>query len=265
MNTYFKFGALFLLLFLFINTNQEIHAKSNVNNFKDAKKAFWTFNPNKIYDYLLAMVHSVTASISTGTGAPRLSNRSISIHLLLLNRHLLARPIATILTVKAGNMVALGGDGQVSFGDTIMKATANKIRRMYDGKILAGFAGSAADAFTLFELFEKKIEEFSGQLTRAAVELAKDWRRDKFLRHLEALLAVADRDHLFVITGKGDVVEPDDGIIAIGSGGNYALAAARALIANTDLDAAEVVRKSLEIASGICVYTNSNINVETLE
>ena len=171
----------------------------------------------------------------------------------------------TILTVKAGNMVALGGDGQVSFGDTIMKATANKIRRMYDGKILAGFAGSAADAFTLFELFEKKIEEFSGQLTRAAVELAKDWRRDKFLRHLEALLAVADKDHLFVITGKGDVVEPDDGIIAIGSGGNYALAAARALIANTDLDAAEVVRKSLEIASGICVYTNSNINVETLE
>lgn len=136
---------------------------------------------------------------------------------------------------------------------------------MYDNKILAGFAGSAADAFTLFELFEKKIEEFSGQMTRAAVELAKDWRRDKFLRHLEALLAVADRDHLLIITGKGDVVEPDDGIIAIGSGGNYALAAARALMANTDMQAGEIARKSLEIAAGICVYTNTNIVVETLE
>ncbi|MCP4569413.1 MAG: ATP-dependent protease subunit HslV [FCB group bacterium] len=171
----------------------------------------------------------------------------------------------TILCVKKDGRVAVGGDGQVSFGDTIMKATAKKIRRMYDDKILAGFAGSAADAFTLFELFEKKIEEFSGQLTRAAVELAKDWRRDKFLRHLEALLAVADKEHLFIITGKGDVVEPDDGIIAIGSGGNFALSAARALVANTDLDAGEVVQKSLEIASGICVYTNANIIVETLE
>ncbi len=171
----------------------------------------------------------------------------------------------TILCVKKDGKVAVGGDGQVSFGDTIMKTTARKIRRMYDDKILAGFAGSAADAFTLFELFEKKIEEFSGQITRAVVELAKEWRRDKFLRHLEALLAVADKEHLFIITGKGDVVEPDDGMIAIGSGGNYALSAARALFANTDLDAAEIVRKSLEIASGICVYTNSNIIVETLE
>lgn len=171
----------------------------------------------------------------------------------------------TILGVKKNNTVAIGGDGQVSFGDTIMKSTAVKLRRMYDNKILAGFAGSAADAFTLFELFEKKIEEFSGQMTRAAVELAKDWRRDKFLRHLEALLAVADRDHLLIITGKGDVVEPDDGIIAIGSGGNYALAAARALMANTDMQAGEIARKSLEIAAGICVYTNTNIVVETLE
>lgn len=171
----------------------------------------------------------------------------------------------TILTVKSGGKVAMGGDGQVSFGPSIMKKTAIKVRRMYDGKILAGFAGSAADAFTLFELFEKKIEEFSGQLVRAAVELAKDWRRDKFLRHLEAMLAVADKEHMLVLSGKGDVIEPDDGIIAIGSGGNYALAAARALIAHTELPADEIVRKSLEIASDICVYTNDNINVETLE
>jgi len=171
----------------------------------------------------------------------------------------------TILGVKVGSKVALAGDGQVTFGQTVMKANAVKLRRMFGDKIITGFAGSAADAFTLFELFEKKIEEFSGQLVRAAVELAKDWRRDKFLRHLEALLAVADKDHLLIITGKGDVVEPDDGIIAIGSGGNYALAAARALIANTDLDAGEVARKSLEIASAICVYTNNHITVETLE
>ncbi len=171
----------------------------------------------------------------------------------------------TIIGIKRGNKVALAGDGQVTFGQTIMKTSAVKLRRMYNDKILAGFAGSAADAFTLFELFEKKIEEFSGQLMRAAVELAKEWRRDKFLRHLEALLAVADNDHLLILTGKGDVVEPDDGIIAIGSGGNYALAAARALVSETDLEAPEIARKALEIASHICVYTNSNITVETLE
>ena len=170
----------------------------------------------------------------------------------------------TILGVRVNDKVALGGDGQVSFGDTIMKSSAVKLRRLYSDKILAGFAGSAADAFTLFELFEKKIEKFSGQLPRAAVELAKEWRQDKFLRHLEALLAVVDRDHSFIITGKGDVVEPDDGIIAIGSGGNFALAAARALIANTSLEAPEIVRKSLLIAADICVYTNANIKVETL-
>lgn len=171
----------------------------------------------------------------------------------------------TIIGIKKGNKVSLAGDGQVTFGQTIMKTSAVKLRRMYNDKILTGFAGSAADAFTLFELFEKKIEEFSGQLMRSAVELAKEWRRDKFLRHLEALLAVADNEHLLILTGKGDVVEPDDGIIAIGSGGNYALAAARALIAETDMEAPEIARRSLEIASNICVYTNSNITVETLE
>jgi len=170
----------------------------------------------------------------------------------------------TILGVRVKDKVALGGDGQVTFGDTVMKSSAIKLRRLYDDKILAGFAGSAADAFALFELFEQKIEEFSGQLPRAAVELAKEWRQDKFLRHLEALLAVVDKEHSLIITGKGDVVEPDDGIIAIGSGGNYALAAARAMIANTDLDAPEITRKALEIAAGICVYTNKNIKVETL-
>lgn len=170
----------------------------------------------------------------------------------------------TILGVRIGDEVALGGDGQVTFGDTIMKSTAVKLRRMHDDKILAGFAGSAADAFALFELFEKKIGEFSGQLPRAAVELAKEWRQDKFLRHLEALLAVVDKEHSLIITGKGDVVEPDDGIIAVGSGGNYALAAARSLINNTDLHPAEIVEKSLMIAADICVYTNTNIKVETL-
>lgn len=171
----------------------------------------------------------------------------------------------TILCVRKGNKVAIGGDGQVSFGETIMKAKAMKIRRMYNDQIIAGFAGAAADAFTLFELFEKKIGEFSGKLPRAAVELAKEWRRDKFLRHLEALLAVADKENSFIITGKGDVVEPDDGIIAIGSGGNYALAAARAMMVNSKLEPGEIVKKSLEIAADICVYTNKNISVETLE
>ena len=171
----------------------------------------------------------------------------------------------TILGVRIGNKVALGGDGQVTFGESIMKANAVKLRRLYHDRILAGFAGSAADAFALFELFEKKIDEFSGRLPRAAVELAKDWRRDRLLRHLEALLAVVDREHSLIITGKGDVVEPDDGIIAIGSGGNYAMAAARALTLSTSLSPADVVRQSLEIAAGICVFTNSHITIETLE
>ena len=171
----------------------------------------------------------------------------------------------TIIGVRVKGKVAFAGDGQVSLGETIMKAKATKLRRMYNGKILGGFAGSSADAFTLFERFEKKLEEFSGQLPRAAVELAKDWRQDKYLRHLQALLAVADKTNSLIITGKGDVVEPDDSIVAIGSGGNFALAAARALVAHNHLDAAAIARTSLEIAAGICVFTNTNITVETLE
>src|SRR5690606_21922088 len=171
----------------------------------------------------------------------------------------------TILAVRQNGRVALGGDGQVTVGDTVMKASAQKVRKLKDGKILAGFAGSVADAFTLFEKFEEKLERYPGNLPRAAVELAKDWRTDRYLRRLEALLAVADRTHLFVISGDGNVIEPDDEIAAIGSGGGYALAAARALKAATDLDAAEIVRRGLEIAADICIYTNRNIVVLELD
>src|SRR6476660_5868946 len=167
----------------------------------------------------------------------------------------------TILCVRRDGHVALGGDGQVTIGDTVMKANANKVRALKGGKILAGFAGAAADAFTLFEKFEEKLERYPGNLPRAAVELAKDWRSDRVLRRLEALLAVTDRDHSFVISGTGDIIEPDDGILAIGSGGSYALAAARALVLNTTLSPAEIVRRGLEIAGEICVYTNTNITV----
>jgi ATP-dependent HslUV protease, peptidase subunit HslV len=167
----------------------------------------------------------------------------------------------TILSVRRNGQLALGGDGQVTVGDTVMKSNAQKVRALRGGKLLAGFAGAAADAFTLFEKFEEKLERFPGNMPRAAVELAKDWRSDRVLRRLEALLAVADKDHGFVISGTGDIIEPDDGILAIGSGGSYALAAARALKDNTDLDAATVVRRSLEIAAEICIYTNTNITV----
>src|SRR6476659_1267233 len=167
----------------------------------------------------------------------------------------------TILAVRRDGQVALGGDGQVTIGDTVMKANANKVRALKGGKILAGFAGAAADAFTLFEKFEEKLERYPGNLPRAAVELAKDWRSDRVLRRLEALLAVTDRDHSFVISGTGDIIEPDDGILAIGSGGSYALAAARALVLNTDLAPRDIVRRGLEIAAEICVYTNANITV----
>ncbi len=170
----------------------------------------------------------------------------------------------TILGVRLKGKVALGGDGQVTFGQTVVKHKARKIRVLGNGKILAGFAGSTADAMTLFSKFEAKLEQYSGNLMKAAVELAKDWRSDKVLRHLEALLAVLDSEHSLVLSGSGDVVEPDDGIVAIGSGGPYALAAARALMENTDLAAEEVVRKSLEIASQICIYTNSEISVELI-
>ena len=170
----------------------------------------------------------------------------------------------TVLAVRRGATVALAGDGQVTLGDTVVKHSATKLRRMYKGKIVAGFAGSTADAFSLFTRFEAKLEEYHGNLERAAVELARDWRTDRNLRRLEAMLIVCDRERTFLISGTGDVVEPDDGAIAIGSGGAYALAAARALIANTGLDAEAVVREAMRIAAGICVYTNAELTVETL-
>jgi ATP-dependent HslUV protease subunit HslV len=171
----------------------------------------------------------------------------------------------TILAVRKNGRVAIGGDGQVSMGETVMKASAQKVRKIREGKVLAGFAGSVADAFTLFEKFEEKLERYPGNLSRAAVELAKDWRSDRVLRRLEALLAVADRENMYVLSGNGDVIQPDDEIIAIGSGGTYALAAARALKQYTDLSAAEIVRHGLEIAADICVYTNRNITVLELD
>lgn len=171
----------------------------------------------------------------------------------------------TILGLRHKGKTAIGGDGQVTLESTIMKQTANKIRTLSQGKILAGFAGSSADAFTLFERFESKLEEYSDNLSRAAVELAKDWRRDKYLRQLEALLAVMDKEHAMIISGSGDVVEPDDGIVAIGSGGPYALAACRALMAESKLSAEQIVKRSLEIAADIDIYTNRNITIETLK
>ncbi len=167
----------------------------------------------------------------------------------------------TILCVRRDKQIALGGDGQVTMGNTITKANAQKVRVLAGGRVVAGFAGAAADAFTLFERFEEKLERHPGNLSRAVVELAKEWRSDRVLRRLEALLAVADRDHSFLISGNGDIIEPDDGILAIGSGGSFALAAARALVANTTLSPAEVVRRSLMIAGDICIYTNQNITV----
>lgn len=167
----------------------------------------------------------------------------------------------TILGVRRDGQLALGGDGQVTVGETVMKSNAHKVRTLRGGKVLAGFAGAVADALTLFEKFEEKLERHPNNLPRAAVELAKDWRSDRVLRRLEALLAVADREHALVIAGTGEIIEPDDGIVAIGSGGSYALAAARALVAATDLPVAEVVRRSLQIAGEICVYTNTNITV----
>jgi ATP-dependent HslUV protease, peptidase subunit HslV len=167
----------------------------------------------------------------------------------------------TILAVRRDGQVALGGDGQVTVGQTVMKSNAQKVRTLHGGKLLAGFAGAAADAFTLFEKFEEKLERYPGNLQRAAVELAKDWRSDRVLRRLEALLAVADRDHSFIISGTGDIIEPDDGILAIGSGGSYALSAARALLTHSQLSARDIVQQSLEIAGDICIYTNKNITI----
>lgn len=170
----------------------------------------------------------------------------------------------TIVCIRRNGKVALAGDGQVTIGQTVLKQKASKIRRLYKGGVLAGFAGATSDAFALFSRFEAKLEEFQGNLSRAAIELAKDWRLDKALRRLEALLIVADKDKSFLISGTGDVVEPDDGIIAIGSGGSFALAAARALVAHTKLSAKEVALEAMKISSGICIYTNNQITVEEL-
>lgn len=171
----------------------------------------------------------------------------------------------TILAVQRDNKIVLAGDGQVTFGNMVMKHTAKKIRRLYKGKVITGFAGSAADAFTLFEKFEAKLEEYRGNLNKAAVELAKEWRSDRVMRKLEALLIVADADSLLLLSGTGDVIEPDQPVLAIGSGGPYALAAARALYENTAFSAREIAEKAMQIASSICIYTNSNIIVEELE
>ena len=171
----------------------------------------------------------------------------------------------TILSVRRGGKVVIGGDGQVSLGNTIMKGNARKVRRLYKDQVIAGFAGGTADAFTLFERFERKLEMHHGHLTRAAVELAKDWRTDKMLRRLEALLAVADAKTSLIITGNGDVIEPEDSLIAIGSGGPFAQSAARALLDNTKLSARKIVEKSLNIAGDICIYTNHNLTIEELD
>src|SRR5216110_3237970 len=178
-----------------------------------------------------------------------------------MNRELGQVRSTTILAVRRDGKVALGGDGQVTVGQTVMKSNAQKVRSLHGGKLLAGFAGAAADAFTLFEKFEEKLERYPGNLARASVELAKDWRSDRVLRRLEALLAVADKESGYVISGSGELIEPDDGVLAIGSGGSYALAAARALLSNSKLAPKEIVQRSLEIAAETCVYTNTHITV----
>lgn len=167
----------------------------------------------------------------------------------------------TILAVRRNGKVAIGGDGQVTVGETVMKSHAQKVRVIRGGKVVAGFAGAAADAMTLFEKFEEKLERYPGNMPRAAVELAKEWRSDRVLRRLEALLIVADKEHGFIVSGTGELIEPDDGILAIGSGGSYALSAARALVDNTQLEATEIVKRAMKIAGDICIYTNTNITV----
>ena len=170
----------------------------------------------------------------------------------------------TVLSVRHKGLVVMAGDGQVTFGDTVVKQGARKIRRLYNDQILAGFAGSAADSFALFSRFESKLEQYRGNLERSAVELAKDWRTDRFLRRLEAMLVVLDRDSTFLLSGNGDLIEPDDGVIAIGSGGAYAMAAAKALARHTELDATEIARHAMDIAASICIYTNANVTIESL-
>jgi len=170
----------------------------------------------------------------------------------------------TIVGVRHNGVTAMGGDGQVTLGNAVMKGNSRKVRKIYNDTILTGFAGAAADAFSLFERFEEKLERFSGNLPKVVVELAKDWRTDKYLRRLEALLAIMDKKYTYLVSGTGDVIEPDDGIIAIGSGGNFALAAARSLVRHSNLDASKIVQESLKIASEICIYTNENIIIEQL-
>ena len=170
----------------------------------------------------------------------------------------------TVIAVRRGDSVVVAGDGQVSYGDTILKHTASKVRKVHNGKVITGFAGSTADAFTLFERFEAKLKDYNGNLARSAVELAKDWRTDRLLRRLDAMIIVADKEKTFLITGAGDVIEPDEGILAIGSGGPYALAAARALMQHSDLPAAQIARVAMEIAASICIYTNTSITMEEL-
>ncbi len=171
----------------------------------------------------------------------------------------------TILSVRKDGLVVVAGDGQVTLGDTIIKSNARKVRRLTDGSVIAGFAGATADAFTLFERLEGKLEQYPGQLTRACVEMAKDWRTDRYLRRLEAMMAVADADVSLVLTGTGDVLEPEDGLIGIGSGGNYALSAARALVDRDELDAEAIARRAMEIAAGVCIYTNTEVTLEAIE
>ena len=173
--------------------------------------------------------------------------------------------MTTIVSVRRHGKVVMGGDGQVSLGNTVMKGNAKKVRRLYHGQVIAGFAGATADAFTLFERLEAKLEQYPDQLARACVDLAKDWRTDRYLRRLEAMLLVADKSSIFTVTGVGDVLEPEYGVAAVGSGGNYALSAARALIEETELDAEQIARKAMKIAAEICVYTNGNLTVETLD
>jgi ATP-dependent HslUV protease, peptidase subunit HslV len=183
----------------------------------------------------------------------------------LLQYHMEQFHGTTILSVRRGNLVALGGDGQVTLGNVVMKGSARKVRKLFHGKVLAGFAGGTADAFTLLERFESKLEAHQGNLMRSSVELAKDWRTDRMLRRLEAMLLVADRESTLIITGNGDVLEPEDGVGAIGSGGSYAQSAAKALQENTDLSPVEIVKKSLTIAAQLCIYTNHSLTIETLE
>lgn len=186
---------------------------------------------------------------------------SWSVPQVIMKQHIRS---TTVIAVKKGKQVAIAGDGQVSLNQTILKAKANKIRKIFDGKVVVGFAGSTADALTLFEKFEDRLKEFSGKLLKASVELVKDWRTDRALRRLEALLIVANNENLLILSGNGDVIEPDDGIATIGSGGSYALAAARALLRNTKLSPKEIVTQAIGIAGEICVYTNNEINVEEI-